>query len=455
MSNRFSIPSTFFSSEEKSVNNPNFHPVKIRIMSSGVNWNGSDFVIDSLEMAKDTVSYAPILANIVKRDDGELDANGHDIDFEMKIDYMGNISFKETYIEKPVGVFLANSCEKKYDEENNVYFLEAYGYIWKQYSDMYDILKRDEMKDVSVEIEVQDGSYRDDGIYEIRGFNVLGCTILGNGVLPAIDNSRVEFNFSMTKDEEYENNLRQLDILLQNFCKKGGEELNNEEVKEFEEVEDVEEEDVCPNCGKPQDECECEEVEEEKEFAEEVEEENVCPNCGKPQDECECEEVEEEENAKKKKKKCSETEEVVEEEIIEEVVEGIIVNNKIYSQEELDIAIENVRAEYSQLMEELETLRQFKEEYDRQLRLQKLEDEMNSLLINFNVEEKLVEELKEKVIKGDITLEKFELELFRNNSPMRKEFKKEEKQTKLPIIDNEEKLSNVDKFFAKYGINKK
>ena len=180
------------------------------------------------------------------------------------------------------------------------------------------------------------------------------------------------------------------------------------EVKEFEEVEDVVEEDVCPNCGKPQDECECEEVEEEKEFAEEVEEENVCPNCGKPQDECECEEVEEEENAKKKKKKCSETEEVVEEEIIEEVVEGIIVNNKIYSQEELDIAIENVRAEYSQLMEELETLRQFKEEYDRQLRLQKLEDEMNSLLINFNVEEKLVEELKEKVIKGDITLEKFE-----------------------------------------------
>ena len=110
-------------------------------MSSGVNWNGSDFVIDSLEMAKDTVSYAPILANIVKRDDGELDANGHDIDFEMKIDYMGNISFKETYIEKPVGVFLANSCERKYDEENNVYFLEAYGYIWKQYSDMYDILK--------------------------------------------------------------------------------------------------------------------------------------------------------------------------------------------------------------------------------------------------------------------------------------------------------------------------
>ena len=39
---------------------------------------------------------------------------------------------------------------------------------------------------------------------------------------------------------------------------------------------------------------------------------------------------------------------------------------------------------------------------------------------------------------------------------MKKEFsKKEEKQTKLPIIDNEEKLSDIDRLFAKYGVNKK
>ena len=83
---------------------------------------------------------------------------------------------------------------------------------------MYEILERDKTKDVSVEIEVQDGSYRDDGIYEIRSFNVLGCTILGNGVLPAIDNSRVEFNFSVTKDEEYES----IDELNDELAKKCG-----------------------------------------------------------------------------------------------------------------------------------------------------------------------------------------------------------------------------------------
>ena len=179
--NKYSIPSKCFSSEDKTINNPNFHPVKIRIMSSGKNWNGSDFVIDSLDMAKDTVSYAPILANIVTRDDDKLDANGHDTEWEMKCDYEGNTVYKETYIEKPVGVFLANACEKKYDEDNDVYYLESYGYIWKEYSNMYDILKRDGVKDVSVEVAIEDGEFRDaDGYYEIRKFNVLGCTILGN-----------------------------------------------------------------------------------------------------------------------------------------------------------------------------------------------------------------------------------------------------------------------------------
>ena len=184
---RFSIPSKFSLTNDNIIkNNSSFHPVKLRMMSSGKNWNGSDFVIESLDLAKDTVSYAPILANIVQRDDGELDCNGHDIDFEMKVEYNGNVTFKETYIEKPVGVFLANSCEKKYDEENDVYYLEALGYIWKQYSDVYDILKRDEVKDVSVEIEVEEGSFRDDGYYEIRQFNLLGCTIAGRLPFPRI-----------------------------------------------------------------------------------------------------------------------------------------------------------------------------------------------------------------------------------------------------------------------------
>ena len=127
---------------------------------------------------------------------------------------------------------------------------------------------------------------------------------------------------------------------------------------------------------------------------------------------------------------------------------------KKYSQEELDNAIANTRAEYSQLLEELETLREFKAEYDRQVKEQQLNDEMDNIVANFNVEDELVKELKEKVINGEYSMEKFELELFRNNTPVKKEFSKKES-NKLPVIDNEVKMTDVDHFFASYGVNKK
>lgn len=424
---RFSIPSKFSLTNDNIIkNNPSFHAVKLRMMSSGKNWNGSDFVIESLDLAKNSVAYAPILANVVQREDGELDCNGHDIDFEMKIDYKGNVSFKETYIERPVGVFLANTCEKKYDEENDVYYLEAIGYIWKQYSDVYDILKRDDVKDVSVEIEVEEGFWREDGYYEIRQFNLLGCTILGNGNLPAIDHSKIEFNFSMN-NKEYIENLEKLNELLQNFSLKGGESMENEELK----VEEVVEVATF-------------EVEEPKE---EIEEEK-CSECGKPLDECECEKEEEVEEEKEEEYSH---EEVIAEPISEEVDE------RIYTQVDLDLAVERAIAEYSGIMEELEKLREFKAEYDRQLALQELNDKMDKIAVNFNVNEDILKELKEKVVNGEYSLEKFELQLFRA-SHSKKSVQKEnkvEKQTKLPIIDNEEKMSEVDKFFLRYNVPKR
>lgn len=436
MNKQFSIPSKFYSNEDsiQMVNNPNFHPVKLRIMSTGKNWNGSDFIIDSFDTAKDTVSYAPILANIIEREDGELDTNGHDIDWEMKCDYQGNVSFKETYIEKPVGVFLANACEKKYDADNDVYYLESIGYVWKQYSDIYEILKRDEVKDVSVEIEVEDGDFRDDGYYEIRKFNVLGCTILGNGNMPAIDNSRIEFNFS--KNNEYKEKVKELDELLKSFNLKGGDNMDNEVEKNVEPQEEFTEDDAV--------EIPVIIEEQPQEFAEEEQDEDneeVCPKCGKPLDECVCDENDDEEEMacgnKKKKKKCS------------------CEDEKIYSQSELDEAVSNAKAEFSDVLKELAELREFKAEYDRQVELARLNESMDELVANFNVNEEKVNELREKVINGDYSLEKFELELYRNNQVVtKKDFSKEDKKT-LPIIDVEDKKSEVDKLFDFYGIPKR
>ena len=438
---KFSIPSKFSLSNDFSLNNPDFHLVKLRIMSSGENYNGSSFTIDSLNKAKDSVAYTPILANIVEREDGELDANGHDIDFEMKADYKGNVSFKETYVERPVGVFLNNSTEIKYDEENDVNYIQAYGIIWKTYSSMYDILKRDEVKDVSVEIEVINGQFRDDGYYEIQEYNILATTILGNGNLPAIENSRIEFNFS--QDNDYRSKLEQVDILLQNFNKKGGGkgmDENKELEQEFAEEDAVE---IPVIVDEPQQEefAEEDEIEEDmacgnkkkKKCAED--EEEVCPECGKPMSECECDK---EEEMAKKKKKCSCEEE------------------KLYSQSELDEAIANAKAEFSDALVELAELREFKAEYDRQVKIQQLNSEMDEIVANFNVNEDKVKELREKVLEGQYSMEKFELELYRNNQPIKNNFSKDDKKsTSLPIVDTEEKMSEVDLLFAKYGIPKK
>lgn len=439
---KFSIPSKFSLSNDFSLNNPDFHLVKLRIMSSGENYNGSSFTIDSLNKAKDSVAYTPILANIVEREDGELDANGHDVDFEMKADYKGNVSFKETYVERPVGVFLNNSTEIKYDEENDVNYIQAYGIIWKTYSSMYDILKRDEVKDVSVEIEVINGQFRDDGYYEIQEYNILATTILGNGNLPAIENSRIEFNFS--QDNDYRSKLEQVDILLQNFNKKGGGkgmDENKELEQEFSEEEAVE---IPVIVDEPQQEfTEEDEVEEDmacgnkkkKRCAED--EEDVCPNCGKPMSECECDKEEDMACGTKKKKKCSCEEE------------------KLYSQSELDEAIANTKAEFSDALVELAELREFKAEYDKQVKIQQLNSEMDEIVANFNVNEDKVKELREKVLEGQYSMEKFELELYRNNQPIKNNFSKDDKKsTSLPIVDTEEKMSEVDLLFAKYGIPK-
>ena len=179
-----------------------------------------------------------------------------------------------------------------------------------------------------------------------------------------------------------------------------------------------------------------------EEFAEEdeVEEDMACGNkkkkkCSAEQDE---EEVEEDMACgNKKKKKCSCEEE------------------KLYSQAELDEAIANTKAEFSDALVELAELREFKAEYDKQVKIQQLNSEMDEIVANFNVNEDKVKELREKVLEGQYSMEKFELELYRNNQPIKNNFSKDDKKsTSLPIVDTEEKMSEVDLLFAKYGIPK-
>lgn len=419
----FSIPSKLELSEEViNINNPNFHPVKLRIMTSGKNWNISDFNKEGMPLAKDTLSYAPILANIIEREDGELDANGHDVNMELTVDYNGNMNVKETYIERPVGVFINNASELKVDEEDsNKTYIEAYGYLWKIYSDMYEVLKRDEIKDVSVEIEVVKGQYREsDGYYQIDEWIINGCTVLGNSNLPAIDKSNIEFNFSREGNKEYFENLEILKNLLNQKFSKEGEivenEVNNNSAEQVEEQQNNEQNFT------------------EEEFAK-------CDVCGEDPCVCEDDSDDDTEEMKKKKRKCSEDEE-----------------EKKYSQSELDAEISKVREEYESQLVELNSLREFKAEVESEKEKEELSRQVEEVFSKFDFKEDEVSELREKFMKKELDVEILEEKLcalaYKKNYS--KKDNKEEKQKEIKVSSNgySEEISPIDALFERYGIKK-
>lgn len=427
MNKQFSIPSKFELLSNEEVHNTNFKKVKLYIQSDGINYNGSSFTIESIQDAMNTIDYIPILGYI-KEVDGVYDFDGHNISYDIHVDSNGNSTISENFEEVPIGVITSKDCHIEYVDEKN--FLVAFGYIWKSYSNKgISILERDVEKEVSMEICVFDGEFDDNGIYAISKYEIQGVTVLGKDVPAAINGSKIEMCFSQNK--EYRNNLKEIDELLKLFSLKGGDE-GMDENKELEQEEFAEENavEIPVIVDEPQQE----------EFAEEdkAEEEEVCPECGKPMDECECDD--EEEEMAKKKKKCSCEEEKEE---------------KLYSQSELDEAIANTKAEFSDALVELAELREFKAEYDKQVKIQQLNSEMDEIVANFNVNEDKVKELREKVLEGQYSMEKFELELYRNNQPIKNNFSKDDKKsTSLPIVDTEEKMSEVDLLFAKYGIPK-
>ena len=61
MNNKMQLPIKSFEKYEETLENSNFHPVKILICHTGENLNGSVFSLDSLNKSINTLSNIPIL----------------------------------------------------------------------------------------------------------------------------------------------------------------------------------------------------------------------------------------------------------------------------------------------------------------------------------------------------------------------------------------------------------
>ena len=254
MNNNIKLPVVKFESTNETLENTNFKKVKIYIMHTGENLNGSVFTVDSINKSINTLSNIPILAYVVKEDSQNKDFAGHETDFDIFTDEDGVIKVKEYYLEQPIGV-IPETNDYFMEEIDGETYLGCYGYIWKCYSnDAYDILEEDQEKEISMEILIRNCTYDRKGRCHINSFEFLGITCLGANV-PGAMGDKCTINMSFSTDEENQEFFKSVDKLnkLLKCQREEGLSVENIEKKDFAE------EEVCPECGKNPCECDIEE----------------------------------------------------------------------------------------------------------------------------------------------------------------------------------------------------
>lgn len=189
-----------------------FLKIRLKFMHDGINPNGSNFDLDVIKMAEPSISNIPILASIQKdaKDFGE-----HDVDIEESFDEAGNKQYKTVYYERPIGVVpaIGNNYHYEMIEGRTYAFVDAY--IWKEYAqDEADILMRDKVKKMSMEIKIDDFSYDPkQKITNISRYAYMGLTLLGDKFGTGMLNARAEI-LSYSKNSEFSNIVSTLNKVM-------------------------------------------------------------------------------------------------------------------------------------------------------------------------------------------------------------------------------------------------
>lgn len=151
--------------------------LKFRIIHTLKNRNSSYVSKESMEEAKASLPYRPILASVRKLDDGTYDFGSHDIaEFE---DENGEI--QQEYIEQPVGTFTNEDTWYEPDEDGKE-FLCGYGVIPIQYTHAYEALQaRGDKTKCSAELNISKMSYdAKEKCLSLDQFTISGVTLLGS-----------------------------------------------------------------------------------------------------------------------------------------------------------------------------------------------------------------------------------------------------------------------------------
>lgn len=180
------LPTSYF--EVEGFKDSRFTKVRIKIMHSGLNLNGSNFSQPAIDKAKETCKNIPILA-FIKQIDGsdEKDFKGHE--WELKITSDG---LKYHYLGRPIGMIPeSNNYSFEMDEDGKP-FVFVDGYIWNDYAnEALEILEQAGSKKVSMEILVDEYEYLDSYV-DILEYRYTGIAILGDDVSEAMVGAKID-----------------------------------------------------------------------------------------------------------------------------------------------------------------------------------------------------------------------------------------------------------------------
>lgn len=218
-------------SYESESEDTRFLKVKIWLMHTGENLNGSYFDKKVVEEAMPTLANTPILAYIEDNSDGEKDFSDHRM---VLVKEEGQ--FKIKYIGQAIGVipeennaqFEKRVCDDGVERE----FLTVDGLVWTKFDDPIDIFNRDICKSQSMELhENYDGYWGEDGLFHFTKFSFFGACALGKEVLPAMRSATIEAQFSYDNMfKEIQNKMEQFKQIVK-FNNEGGNESVNEKLE--------------------------------------------------------------------------------------------------------------------------------------------------------------------------------------------------------------------------------
>lgn len=165
------------------------YPIEIWLVNDQVNRNKWQY--PSVVQKKDLFAGTPILVAYI----GNRVGDGHN--FQTRRDENGEeyASFVSADSERIVGALSEKPEDIRVEEVNGVKWLVAKGFLWKWYAaELVSKIETDSLRgrEMSVSIETLVSKSHMDGDVEVMDeFLVLGTTILGDGVAPAVENARI------------------------------------------------------------------------------------------------------------------------------------------------------------------------------------------------------------------------------------------------------------------------